>query len=459
MSKSSEVEVHVHSHGHSEFDVPISNKHKKIIWTTVIAVVLFAVVSVIFTWPSPSEVKAVTTEVSNNIDFASDVRPAVVDSSRVDVCPGQEDLDPQNQTQCLIVLFDVTDHEVSPLEGEFCENNQPYNENDELPIRYCVQQTFEPEGATTPQFQDGKKVVLSYRNAEGIEPEFRYSYADNDRRLPIVLLVVLFVGAVLLFGALRGMLAIAGLLVSLLIIIFYVLPALVAGGNGLIIALTGGTLVAAAALYLAHGINYTTHIAFLSSIGSVFSIAFLSTLFFELGNFTGFVSEEAQFLSVGDANIDLRGLLVAGVILASLGALDDMTVTQVAAVSELHKARPDYRFKKLWDSALRIGRDHVAAVVNTLALAYVGTSLALMMLFVLSEQNIIWVLNSEAVAAQLVGALVGSIGLIVSVPLSTAISAFVVDRSDESLCTDHDHDHDEDEDVSQDNSSAGSEIK
>jgi uncharacterized membrane protein len=382
--------------------------------------------------------------VRESIDFPSDQRRAVVDSKEVVVCAGQDLVPEEEVSQCLNILFDVQGHEVTALEGVPCKENQPFSDDPGSDLRYCIEQVFSADGTATPQFSVGDNVVLSYRDTEDVDPEFRYQYADHDRRIVLIAVAILFLVAVLLFGAWRGLLAVAGLVVSLIVIGVYILPALVTGENGFVVALAGGTTVAAAALYLAHGFKSSTHIAFLSSIGSVLSIALFAQIFFVLGNFSGFVSEEASYLSVAGANVDLRGLLIAGVILATLGALDDMTVTQVAAVSEMHNARPDYKFAQLWKSALRIGRDHVASTVNTLALAYVGTSLALMMIFVISQQNLGWIANSEAVAVQIVGALVGSIGLIISVPLSTALAAYAVEHSGEHS-TKHHHHHDEDE--------------
>lgn len=439
MSSDTDTDIHVHTHSHSELDVPVSSRHRKILLSGVASILLVISVVLIFTWPSSSVLSDTTREVRETIDFPSDQRAAVVDSQRVEDCEGQEELPEADRMQCLRVLFDVKSGEVEPDEGRPCQRNQPFNDDPSNDLRYCVLQTFEANSTTTPRFALGQNVVVSYRKSEGVDPQFRYQYADHDRRLILLSVVALFLAAVLIFGAWRGFRAVLGLVVSLIVIGIYVLPALVSGENGFVVALAGGTLVAAFALYLAHGINPSTHIAFISSIGSVLSIAVLAQIFFMLGNFSGFVSEEASYLSAGGTDIDLRGLLVAGVILATLGALDDMTVTQVAAVSEMHNARPDYRFSQLWKSALRIGRDHVASTVNTLALAYVGTSLALMMIFVISQQGLMWIANSEAVAVQIVGALVGSIGLIISVPMSTALAAYAVHHSGE-----HDRD-DEDE--------------
>lgn len=431
---------HVHSHSHSEVAVPVSKKFRNILLALIALVFLLTSIGVILTWPSSSALNKAKDSAHEVIDFPNSQYASVVDNIEKRDCSSEEIVgENEKRTQCKYVLFDVQKRKVTFDEGKPCVKNQPYNKDAGKPVRYCVQQSFDPNSKDSTKFEVGQKVVLSYRVADGISPQFRYSFADQDRRLVLIAVVIIFLIAVIAFGALRGILAVVGLGVSLFIIGIYILPALVSGENGLVVALVGGAGVAAAALYISHGFNSSTHIAFLSSIGSVLSIAFLAQLFFTIGRFTGFVSDEANYLSVANLNIDLRGLLIAGAILASLGALDDMTVTQVAAVSEMHNARPDYKFAQLWKSAVRIGRDHVASTVNTLALAYVGTSLTLMLLFTLSRQSFMWIANSESVAVQIVGALVGSFGLIVSVPLSTALASYAVHTADE-----HDHDHDDD---------------
>lgn len=444
MSKET-TEPHVHSHSHSEIAVPVSKIFRLILLILVGAILLITSIGAALTWPNSTALKEAKNAAHDAIDFPNNQYAAVVDHVEYRDCSTSEPVEAEARSKCNYILFDVKGRSVAFDEGKPCINNQPFNKDSSKQVRYCVLQSFDPNGKDASRFQEGQNVVVSYRNADGIDPQFRYSFADQDRRGVLVAVVILFLVTVIIFGALRGMLAVAGLLLSLFIIGIYILPALVAGENGLLVALIGGTAVAAAALYLSHGFNSSTHIAFLSSIGSVLSIALFAQLFFTLGRFTGFVSEEASYLSVADINIDLRGLLIAGAILASLGALDDMTVTQVAAVSELHNARPDYKFAQLWRSAVRIGRDHVASTVNTLALAYVGTSLALMLLFTVSRQSFMWIANSESVAVQIVGALVGSFGLIVSVPLSTALAAYAVHTSEEH--EHHEHDYKEEKNV------------
>jgi uncharacterized membrane protein len=154
--------------------------------------------------------------------------------------------------------------------------------------------------------------------------------------------------------------------------------------------------------------------------------AVLAVAFVELAEFSGFATEEATFLRAAAGRIDLNGLMLAGVVIGALGALDDLTVTQASAIWELRAANPEMPVRRLFPAGLRIGREHVAATVNTLFLAYAGASMAPLVLFVLAEQSLGAVANSEVVAVEIVRTLVGSVGLVASVPFTTWVAVHVV---------------------------------
>jgi uncharacterized membrane protein len=137
-------------------------------------------------------------------------------------------------------------------------------------------------------------------------------------------------------------------------------------------------------------------------------------------------SEEAAFLEVSQQQVNLHGLLLASIIIGTLGVLDDVTVTQASAVWELHRANPECGPRNLYRAGIRIGRDHIASTVNTLVLAYAGASLPLLILFSVSNRSLGQVLNTESVAGEVVRTLVGSIGLVASVPITTGLAALVV---------------------------------
>jgi uncharacterized membrane protein len=185
-----------------------------------------------------------------------------------------------------------------------------------------------------------------------------------------------------------------------------------------------------AVLYVTGGLHSQTTVAVLGTLLSLALIAVLAWLFVTAGKLTGLADEDAVFLSAANGTINLQGLLLGGIVIGSLGVLDDMTVTQVSAVWELRRANPAYDARALYRSAERIGRDHIASTINTLVLAYAGASLPLLIFFTQSNLALGHILTSEVIAVEIVRTLVGSIGLIASVPITTALASWVVTRGD-----------------------------
>jgi uncharacterized membrane protein len=216
---------------------------------------------------------------------------------------------------------------------------------------------------------------------------------------------------------------------SIGVLVIFVLPAILDGRSPILVAVVGASAIAFLALYLSHGVGPMTTVALLGTLASLGLTLVLASVFTALGRFSGLASEEASIVNLGGAQIDLVGLALGGIIIGALGAIDDVTVTQASVVWELRTADPLSSTRQLYQSALRIGRDHVASTVNTLALAYAGASMPLLLLFVLSKQSLGTVANSEVVATELVRTLVGSIGLVASVPITTALACLVVPRT------------------------------
>lgn len=252
------------------------------------------------------------------------------------------------------------------------------------------------------------------------------AFYDFERTTPMLLLTLLFVVSILVLGRWRGLGALAGLAMSLLVIVWFALPALLDGANPVAVALVAAGAIAFVALFLAHGVTLATASALLSTFVSLALTGLLAWLFVGASNFTGLADDSIGFLDALGTGIDPRGLLLAGIVIGALGVLDDVTVTQVSAVWELKRATPEAGFSDLLRPALRIGRDHISSTVNTLFLAYAGAALPLLLLFSEADQSIGSVATRELVAIEIVRALVGSIGLVASVPISTALAAKVV---------------------------------
>jgi uncharacterized membrane protein len=258
------------------------------------------------------------------------------------------------------------------------------------------------------------------------QPPPKYFFLDFDRRFPLLVLAIVFSLVVIALSRWRGLAALAGLVVSLLVLVKFVLPAILEGSDPLWVAVVGGSVIMLLALYLAHGLNAATTTAVLGTLSALFLTGLLALFFVNISIFTGAGSEEAAFLQITQSQVNLQGLLLASIIIGTLGVLDDVTVTQASAVWELHKANPEYGIRNLYRSGIRIGRDHIASTVNTLVLAYAGASLPLFLLFSVSNRGLSQVLNTETVAEEIVRTLVGSIGLIASVPITTGLAALVV---------------------------------
>lgn len=337
-------------------------------------------------------------EISDAIELPNNLFNGTVTSIEAVPCPGLETEGPD----CRVAEVRLTE---GPDEGDIVQ----FQVGDVGAIRTMEQ---------------GAEIVVSQTETE--PGTVIYDFADVQRSDPIVLLALIFAAVVIALGRLRGLLALVGIGISLMILVQFVLPAILSGRNPLAVSLVGSAGVMFIALYLSHGINVRTTSAVLGTLASLAITAFLAVLFVELTQLTGFASEEATFIRVASATINLQGILLGGIIIGSLGVLDDVTVTQSSAVWELHSANPAMHAGQLYRSAIRIGRDHIASTVNTLVLAYAGAALPLLILFTIAEAKLSDIITGEIVAEEVVRTLVGSIGLVASVPITTGLAVMVV---------------------------------
>jgi uncharacterized membrane protein len=357
------------------------------LWRVVAVCGVVTVVAVVWLWPGGSE------GFEDPLLLDAEVSDATVVTINDVTCSFDA------EATCKVVGFELHD---GPYAGEFG----------------AMEQGVE----TNLSVGDGIKVT-SFETESG---EVLYSFYEFDRDGTMLWLLVLFVAAVLLLGRWRGLGALAGLAFSLMVIVVFTLPAILDGSNAVWVALATASLIAFAALFLAHGFEIGTAVALLSTFASLVLTALLAWLFVGATNLTGLSDESSSMLSGLAAGIDPRGILLAGVVIGALGVLDDVTVTQVSAVWELKRVRPELTTGQLVAPALRIGRDHISSTVNTLFLAYAGAALPLLLLFTEAGQGFGDVVTREIVATEVVRALIGSIGLVASVPISTWLAAFVV---------------------------------
>ncbi|MFF4455650.1 YibE/F family protein [Streptomyces goshikiensis] len=274
------------------------------------------------------------------------------------------------------------------------------------------------------QLSDGQEVVVAY--APDAPRDLQYSVIDVNRKLPMALLAGIFAVAVVLVGRMRGLFALIALGVSFAVLTLFILPAILQGSNPLVVAVVGASAIMLIALYMCHGLTARTSVAVLGTLVSLLLIGLLGSGFIDWAFLSGNTDDNTGLIHGLYPNIDMSGLLLAGVIIGSLGVLDDVTVTQTSAVWELRQADPSMGPRALYRAGIRIGRDHIASVVNTLVLAYAGAALPLLLLFSIANSSVGSVANSELVAEEIVRTLVGSIGLVASVPVTTALAALVV---------------------------------
>ncbi|MFF8916825.1 YibE/F family protein [Streptomyces sp. NPDC015032] len=274
------------------------------------------------------------------------------------------------------------------------------------------------------QLREGQGVVVAY--APDAPRDLQYSVTDASRKFPMALLAGIFALVVVAVGRMRGVMALIALAVSFAVLTLFILPAILQGSNPLLVAVIGASAIMLIALYMCHGLTARTSVAVVGTLISLLLIGLLGSLFIGWASLTGNTDDYTGLIHGLYPHIDMSGLLLAGVIIGSLGVLDDVTVTQTSAVWELHQANPAMGARGLYRAAIRIGRDHIASVVNTLVLAYAGAALPLLLLFSIAESSVGTVANSELVAEEIVRTLVGSIGLVASVPVTTALAALVV---------------------------------
>jgi uncharacterized membrane protein len=220
----------------------------------------------------------------------------------------------------------------------------------------------------------------------------------------------------------------AGLAVSGLVLTKFVLPALLDGRSALAVGVVGGAAILFVVLYVAHGVSVRTTTALLGTLLGLATTALLGSVTVAGFHLSGLGSEDDQYLSAFAGQISLSGLLLCGLVIASLGVLNDVTVTQASAVWELHETDPGQSRAQLFAAGMRIGRDHIASTVYTLVFAYAGSALPVLLLITLAHAPLGGVLTSEPLAEEIARTLVGSIGLVLAVPLTTAVATALVRR-------------------------------
>jgi uncharacterized membrane protein len=274
----------------------------------------------------------------------------------------------------------------------------------------------------------GDKVMVSISKTP--ENVVKAYFVDYVRTTPMLWLAIIFAVAIVIISQWKGVGALLSMAFSLYVIIGYIIPNILNGEDPLRVSIIGSIILLGVTLYLTYGWTLKTHAAVLSMIVVLILTGALSALFVFVTKLNGTGDESVMFLAqLMENSINMRGLLLGGMLIGALGVLDDLVTTQASAVFELHHANPNFGFLGLYHASMRIGQDHVAATVNTLVLAYAGSSLPMLLLFSLARGDYGYLINYAFVAEEIVRTLVGSLGLIAAVPITTAIAIFFAQRA------------------------------
>ncbi|WP_211349275.1 YibE/F family protein [Nocardioides litoris] len=282
-----------------------------------------------------------------------------------------------------------------------------------------------PNGSGAPEVDVGDRIVMvEVENPDGTA----YTIVDHQRGRALLVLVVAFALAVVAFARWRGLAALVGLAVSFGLLVLFVVPAILQGEPPLLVAIVGAAAITLTVLYLTHGLSLSTTVAVVGTLAALTLTGLLSALSVAALHLTG-ITDDLSF-SVGTAyRVDTQGLLLAGIVIGSLGVLDDVTVTQGATVAELADADRSMGFRALYRAGSRVGRAHIASVINTIVLAYAGSALPLLVLIVAGQDSFTGVVVDQVIAQEVVRSVVATLGLVAAVPITTALAAAAAVRA------------------------------
>jgi uncharacterized membrane protein len=272
-----------------------------------------------------------------------------------------------------------------------------------------------------------------------------YTFKDIERRPQLLILAIILAVLITVFAGWQGIRALLSLAFSIGAILLLLVPALLSGFDPALASFLIAAVILGITLFVTHGMKPHVTIAFMGTMLAVAVTCIVAWLSVAWLGLTGFSADAAVYLNFATGGqLDLAGLLLGSIIIGLLGVLDDVSITQASVVQELRAANPSFRFRELYERSVRVGRDHVGSLVNTLALAYVGAALPLVLLFARSEATLLDSLNQEVIVAELLRIIVGSMGLVLAVPFTSALAAYYfqfrsVDITQSTSCGHHHH--------------------
>ncbi len=393
------------THRHDDITLATQRVPRLVLIVFLISVAVAATVSMALMWPSPDDRPQHQAYAADGVSF--------LDAEVVRVGP-----------LCPVVVFDPA----APQENT---SEQPEHCNEVTVVPSAGDAAGEeivilagPEPARSGVQPGDTARVAQIPQPEGADPVF--FWAGVERTLPLGLLAIGFVLVVALVARVRGILALIGLGLAAVVVGKFMLPALLAGGSGVGVALAGSTVIMFVVLYLTHGLSIRTSTALAGTLAGIAFTAVLGAWAVDATRLSGVSGEEGERLAGFTEGVNFQGLLMSAVIIAGLGVLNDVTITQSSAVWELRAAGPQLSRQELFASAMRIGRDHIASTIYTIVFAYAGTGLMVLMLLSVYDRSLLDTLTDQAMAEEVARTLVTAIGLVLAVPVTTAIAAATV---------------------------------
>jgi uncharacterized membrane protein len=282
--------------------------------------------------------------------------------------------------------------------------------------------------------EEGKTVTLENDYME------IFSVKERDRQFPIIILILIFAVAIIIFGGKQGLRSLLSLVGGFLVIIYLLLPMLAKGYSPVLVSTGFASMILFIAIYFTHGFNRESSVAFGGTIIAVILTGLLAYFSVWIMQLTGFNTEETMFLNVGSTiKLNFQGLLLGGILIGVLGVLDDIAVTQAAVTSEIYSSNVNLTRGQVYRKAMRVGREHVSALVNTLVLAYTGASLPLLLLLSQYDYPLRFVISQELFATEIVRTIVGSIGLVLTVPITTLLAVYFLQEYERKDTAEHSH--------------------
>ncbi|MDO5067817.1 MAG: YibE/F family protein [Propionibacteriaceae bacterium] len=384
-----------HSHNHEDLDrVEVGTRARTVLVVFLAVVGVLAVAGMIWLWPSGKELSTHISRISDAPNFSyQQARITGIEQG----CEGGS-----SHVACATATVELTS---GPEAGQQVA----------VPLQ-------------GPQAQAGLRAGddITVGRVKTPDGSLLYSYAEASRLPFIIVLALLFVAVVAAVARWKGLFALLGLGIAGAVLIGFMLPALLVGKPGIIVAMVGGTAIMFVVLYVAHGVSIRTSTALAGTLLGVGVTAGLGAVSVELARLAGFAEESDFDLASFAPNLDFRELLMVAIIIGGLGVLNDVTITQSSAVWELRAAAPSMSRRQLFAAGMRIGRDHIASTIYTIVFAYAGSALTVLLMLYYSNEPALQLINKELFAGEIIRTLGSAIGLVLSVPITTGIAALTV---------------------------------